>query len=137
MKKSTKIKAVFYVVITLFFLLAGIYFVLFIQNKVSQYPYLIFIVSGITTRGLLIHYEVKIRDRFVPPLVLSDLEEKLSKSYFVLVMSAIALVFVFVFGRNTYFANTYCLVFIVFLIFAIANIFWIKKKIKKLEIEDK
>ncbi|MFK4945828.1 hypothetical protein [Lactococcus garvieae] len=122
MKKSTKIKTIFYVVITLFFLLAGVYFVLFIQNKASQYPYLIFIISGITTRGLLIHYEVKNRDRFVPPLVLSDLEEKLSKSYFVSVMSAIALVFVFVFGRNTYFANTYCLVFIVFLIFAIANI---------------
>ncbi|WP_338976130.1 hypothetical protein VNN32_02025 [Lactococcus petauri] len=137
MKKSTKIKTIFYVVITLFFLLAGVYFVLFIQNKVSQYPYLIFIISGITTRGLLIHYEVKSRDRFVPPLVLSDLEEKLSKSYFVSVMSAIALVFVFVFGRNTYFANTYCLVFIVFLIFAIANIFSIKKNIKKLKIKDK
>ncbi|WP_285123022.1 hypothetical protein, partial [Lactococcus petauri] len=106
------------------------------QNKVSQYPYSIFVFLGLATRVFLKSYEVKIGDRFVPPLVLSDLEEKLSKCYFVLVMSAIALVFVFVFGRNTYFANTYCLVFIVFLIFAIANIFWIKKKIKKLEIED-
>jgi hypothetical protein len=137
MKKSTKIKIIFYVVITLFFLLAGVYFVLFMQNKVSQYPYSIFVFLGLATRVFLKSYEVKIGDRFVPPLVLSDLEEKLSKCYFVLVMSAIALVFVFVFGRNTYFANTYCLVFIVFLIFAIANIFWLKKKIKKLEIEDK
>lgn len=137
MKKSTKIKAIFYVVITLFFLLSGVYFVLFIQNKVSQYPYSIFIFLGLATRVFLKIYEVKIGDRFVPPMVLSDLEEKLSKAYFVLVISVVTLVCMYIFIGNNYFVNSYYLLFVVFLLLEIVNIFWIKKNIKKLKIKDK
>lgn len=132
MKKTTKIKAIFYTSITLSYLFALLCFILYVKRLIPSQPYAIFSIFALLLSYALKRYKVKIGEDYSPPLVISYLEEDLSRVYFGIVLSIIGFVLSICLSLGTSPLIASVVGFLVLTFYAIV----IKRDLRKAKIEE-